>query len=144
MGTPPPLPLKPPPSPAPEGPEDIRVGPVFRDIVLVFVLTAAGGCIVGAWKSSTSADARTAVIALGISNLLTGTIAFTIAGCLAPRRRWPHLATVAAGSWMLNFLTVILFGYTVMQWLSTSIWVAMVMGLGGAISYLWRPKDRVV
>ena len=45
-------------------------------------MTFLGGCLVGIWRGATKADPAGAFVAIAISNLLAGTIAFTISGVL--------------------------------------------------------------
>jgi hypothetical protein len=135
---PPPLPPRP---PSPPPPEDIAVWPVFRDIAIVFALTFFGGCLVGFYKGATKSDPAGAVIAVAISNLICGTIAFTISGVLAPPPRWRHLFFVALGSWLLSIINVLAFGVSVQQWLVGAVAMAVVMGAGGGLSYLFK-ADR--
>jgi len=103
-------------------------------------MTFLGGCLVGIWRGATKADPAGAFVAIAISNLLAGTIAFTISGVLAPPPRWRHLFIVGVGSWVLSLVNVFAFGVPVEQWLSGAIGMAMMMGAGGGLSYLFK-KD---
>lgn len=108
---------------------------VARDVVLVWVLTAMGGFIVG--LSGTSIGSDRYMLALGASNLLLGTSAFVIAGCLTPANRWRHLAWVAFYSWLLSIVNV-LFGVRISDWLIGSVFMAIIAGIGGGISVLFK------
>ena len=134
---PPPLPPRP---PAPPPPEEIPLWPVFRDIGIVFGLTFFGGCIAGAWGATTAANPAGILLAVAASNLICGTIAFTISGVLATPPRWRHLFFVGLGSWLLSIINVFAFGVPVQQWMMGAIAMAITMGAGGGLSYIFKPK----
>ena len=125
-----------PPPPTKQG---LRFGPIIRDVAIVWVLTVLGGIVAGVAGGS-HADPKRTQIALAFSNLFFGTVAFTIAGCLAPRPRWNHLAYVALGAWLTGIVNVLFFHVTVPQWMFSALFIGIVMGVGGGISYLFR-KD---
>ncbi|HXG50691.1 MAG TPA: hypothetical protein VNN77_04685 [candidate division Zixibacteria bacterium] len=114
----------------------IRVGPLVRDVVIVWALTAMGGFAVGVITGGPSADPQGFARAVAVSNFFLGVVAFAIIGCLAPQDRWRHLRFVAAGAWVTSLINVVFFGVTVAQWLGGAIFLAIVMGIGGAISGL--------
>ena len=116
----------------------LRIGPIIRDVVIVWVLTAIGGFVAGIATGGPQRDAQRFMLAVAASNLLLGTVAFTIAGCLAPPGRWCHLAIVAAGAWLTSLLNVMFFGVGVAQWTGGAIFMAVIMGIGGAISYVFK------
>jgi len=130
-----PPPIVPPPPPAEEG---LRFGPIIRDVVIIVVLTAMGGFVIG--LTGTVASQR-GMVAIMASNLLFGTVGFIISGCLAPGERWPHLAYVAVGVWLFGLVNVIFFRVGIVQWFFSSIAVGLMMGLGGACSYVFR-RDK--
>ena len=78
------------------------------------------------------------MLALMASNFLLGTVAFTISGCLAPPGRWRHLGFVALGAWLTSLVNVVFFGVSVLQWMGGAIFMSIIMGLGGAISYAFK------
>jgi len=129
-----PPPVAQPPSPAKPG---LRVGPIVRDVVIVWVLTAMGGFVAGVATGGPQRDAQRFMLALMVSNLLLGTVAFTIAGCLAPPARWRHLGLVALGAWITSLINL-LFGVTIVQWIGGAVFMAFIMGLGGAVSYAFK------
>ena len=132
METPPTSPSSPPQS------GDVRIGSIIRDVVIVWVLTAMGGFVAGMATGGPQQDPNRFLIAVAISNLLLGTVAFTIAGCLAPGRRWIHLCLVALGAWLTSLINVIFFGVTLPQWISGAFFLAIIMGVGGGLSYLFK------
>ena len=75
---------------------------------------------------------------LGIANLLMGSIGFAIVGCLAPGPRWRHLTIVAIGLWLTSIVNVIAFGFPLIQWLFAIVGTFLMMGIGGALSYLFK------
>ncbi|HTD88112.1 MAG TPA: hypothetical protein VK850_16175 [Candidatus Binatia bacterium] len=128
--------VQPPPPTKPR----VRFGPIIRDVAIVWVLTAIGGFVAGVAGGKHS-DPTRGQIALVVSNFFLGTVAFTISGCLAPRPRWNHLAYVALGAWLTSLINVIFFHVTVPQWMFSALFMGIIMGLGGAVSYLFK-KDR--
>jgi hypothetical protein len=116
----------------------MRVGLIVRDVVIVWVLTAIGGCVAGVATGGPGRDAQQYVAALAISNILLGTVAFTIAGCLAPPGRWRHLGFVALGTWIGSLINVVFLDFTIWQWLGGAILLVVMMAIGGGISYVLK------
>ncbi len=116
----------------------LRVGPVLRDVAIIWALTTFGGFVIGIAAGSGPRNHAALMAAIGISNILMGTISFTISGCLAPPGRWRHLAMVALGSWLTSFANVLLFGVGVGQWITGAFFIALMMTLGGVISYIFK------
>ena len=141
MDSPPPPPQGQPPT---QLPQQVRIGQVVRDIILVWIFTAIGGFVVGLATAAGGPqhDPQRYILALAASNILLGTLAFTIVGCLAPTPRWRHLAFVALGSWVSSLINVLFFGFSIGQWIFTAFGMAIMMGLGGALSYLFK-KDGI-
>ena len=113
----------------------MRVGPILRDIVIIVALTFIGGFVIGLAAAPTSSRG---MLAIAASNLLLGTVGFVISGCLAVGSRWRHLAYVGLGVWLAGLMNVLLFGFSIAQWFFGIIGVALMMGLGGAISYVFK------
>lgn len=126
------------------GEDRVRFGPIMRDIVILWALTAAGGVIAGIATGGPQQDPTRFTIAVAVSNFFMGLVGFTIAGCLAPRQRWIHLRWVALGAWISGLLSVVLGMATISQWAYGIVFIALIMGLGGALSYAFKPasKDR--
>ena len=118
--------------------QPVRIGPIIRDVVIIVALTAIGGFVIGLAGSLNSQRGMLAIIA---SNLLLGTIGFIISGCLASGNRWRHLVYVAVGVWLAGLMNLF-FGINIIQWLFSVIFIALMMGLGGALSYIFRRDDR--
>lgn len=120
-----------------------RFWPIIRDVIIVWVLTSLGGFVVGVASSGkASHDTPQSLTALAVSNFLFGTVAFTIAGCLTPLKRWRHLRFVAVGAWFASLINVVFFGVTIPQWIGGAIFMAIIMGLGGAISFVLRREIK--
>jgi hypothetical protein len=118
--------------------------PVIRDVAIVWILTSIGGFVVGFATALANhgqpKDMQRYLLAIAASNLLLGIVAFTIVGCLAPPARWRHLSLVAVAAWLTNLINVAQFGVTIRQWLVGSLFMALIMGIGGAISYIFKGK----
>ena len=122
--------------------QGLRVALIIRDVVIVWVLTAMGGFVAGVATGGPERDVQLYLLAIMASNLLFGTIAFTIAGCLAPPGRWRHLSFVALGVWLTSLVNVVFFAVTIPQWIGGAIFTAILMGLGGAISYAFKRDTK--
>lgn len=125
------------PQPAPTE-QKVSIGPIIRDTAIVVVLTAVGGFVIGL---AGAFGTQRGMIASVASNLLLGTIGFIISGCLSRGNRWCHLGFVALGVWLFGLVNVTFFGVTIIQWIFSSIVIAMMMGIGGALSYIFRRDD---
>jgi len=79
-------------------------------------------------------------LAIAVSNLIFEIVGFTISGCLAPPGRWHHLALVALGAWLVSIFNVVFFNVNIILWMASVVTMAVTMGIGGAISYLFK-KD---
>lgn len=139
--------VSPPPiAPSPPTEPQVRVGPIIRDIVIVWVLTAVGGLVAGVATGGPERDAQRFMLAVAVSNCLLGTVAFTIAGYLAPPARWRHLYFVALGAWLTSLINIVFLDFSILQWIGAAIFMAMftaiIMGIGGAISYLFKKAPK--
>jgi hypothetical protein len=100
-----------------------------------------GGFIAGMATGGPEQDPQRYALAVAASNFLLGTVAFAIVGCLAPPERWRHLGFVAIGAWLASLINVVFFGVTVPQWIFGAIFMAVLMGFGGAISYVFKKRQ---
>lgn len=114
---------------------EVRLGPVLRDVAIVYVLTAIGGFVVG--LAGHRGDPAY-IFSIAVSNLLLGTVGFTISGFLATGDRWRHLGYVALGAWGASFVNVLFFGVTVGYWGVGAFVIALMMGAGGGLSFLFK------
>ena len=135
----PPVKLVEPPRTAPQ--RRLHPAPIIRDVAIVFALTFFGGVVVRIAAGGPAQDAQQVQLAIAASNLFFGTVGFTIAGCLAPPGRWQHLGMVAIGAWLAGLINVAFFGLSIPLWIGGIIAIAIIMGIGGALSYLFK-KDR--
>ena len=106
-----------------------------RDVAIVFVLTFLGGLVVGFTTSMVGAEVNVAAIAL--SNIVFGTVGFTISGCIVKINRFKHLYQVALGVWLLSLINVAFGLVDIQQWLVSILSVLLMMGMGGGLSYLF-------
>lgn len=124
------------------GDDQVRFGPIIRDIAILWALTAAGGVVAGIATGGPEQDSARFTVAVAVSNFFMGLLGFTIAGCLAPRKRWIHLRWVALGVWVSGLLSVVLGLATISQWVYGIVFIAIIMGLGGALSYAFKPASK--
>lgn len=127
----------------PERPPRNQMHPllILRDVAIVWAFTFVGGFVIGFVANIRQFEPNQFVIAIALANLLFGTAAFTLIGCLAPPSRWPHLFFVALITWLMSAVNIVLIGSSVEQWLSSSIAVLIMMGIGGAISFLFKRES---
>lgn len=118
--------------------------PILRDVAIIYGLTFAGGYVAGfaygmAGGNTSNAEGQAIfVLVLAVSNLLFGTIGFAISGWLAPPERWRHLSKVGVGLWLTGLINIAVFNVTVIAWIWSAIFIAIAVGLGGGISYLFK------
>ena len=124
--------------PPPPAKPPLRFGPIARDVAIVWGLTFLGGFVAG--LTGAKHDAHRLTMVLALSNLFFGTVGFTIAGYLAPRPRWNHLAYVALGTWLTSLINVVFFHVKFTQWMTGGFFVLVIMAVGGGLSYLFK-KD---
>lgn len=117
----------------------LAIGLIIRDVIIIWVLTALGGFIVGLATSSSGKEPGQIMLWIALSNLILGSIAFTLIGCLAPAPRWRHLGFVALASWVTGLINVIFMDVTAIQWIGSVIFIAIIMGIGGGLSHLLKP-----
>jgi hypothetical protein len=109
---------------------------VARDVVIVVVLTFLVGFVVGLFGASPDP------VAIAVSNLFLGVVAFTISGRLARGNRWLHLLVMAIGVWLLSLTTVLLpslrlGSMSLVWWIISVIPISLAASLGGGLSYLF-------
>lgn len=117
---------------APGGP-NVRWLAVLRDIALIWLLTFAGGFVVG----MAGATGDTFILAIAASNLLLTTVGFTIAGCLAKQDRFKHLFLVALGLWFTSLVNVLSPAVSLVQWAASIVAILVTMAIGGGLSFLF-------
>jgi hypothetical protein len=110
---------------------------VARDVVIVFILTAIGGFLIGLTGVARTNQAKY-MLAIAAANFLMGIVAFTIAGSLAPAPRWRHLTIVVVASWVASLINVFVFEVPLLQWIFAIIPLFIMMGIGGSISCLFK------
>lgn len=140
---PPPPAIPSPPSPPPLSGQSavdsqIHFGYVLRDVVIVTVLTGIGGFVVGLAADKADRSSSGFVLGLAASNILLGSIGFIIVGCLAKGNRWRHLAYVGVGFWIGGLLNVMLGIVSISQWLLGAFFAALIVGLGGGLSFAFK------
>jgi hypothetical protein len=121
--------------------QPVRIGPIIRDVIIVFGLTTVGGFILGLAGGVSSTNSQCSNLALAASNVLLGTIGFVVSGCLAHGNRWRHLSYMALGVWIIGFVNVLFWGASITHWMVSSVLIALMMGLGGALSYIFKGQS---
>jgi hypothetical protein len=126
----------------------MRIWPIVRDVIFVWLLTGIGGFIISvAVTVVTGGPPKHTpgyILAIGTSNFLLGAAAFTIVGCLTRKAKWRHLAIVAVVAWLTSLINVVLFGTRISQWAAGIIFMAVIMGIGGGLSNLFKASDKSV
>ena len=115
---------------------------IIRDVIIVWILTTIGGFLVG-FQASVSGGLGATTTALALSNMLLGTIAFCISGCMTQEARWKHLAIVATFCWLTSILNVIVGFLTIEAWILSIVWILVWAGLGGGLSFIIKPKIKI-
>ena len=108
-------------------------GRIVRDALLIMLITALGGFLIGVFAASRGDKSSMAAIA--VSNIGLATIGFAISGSLTRANRVRHLLSVAALVWLLSLANVA-FGISLAQWAASAIAILFSCGVGGAISAL--------
>ena len=127
--------------PPPPAQQAVNIKAIIRDVAIVWGLTFIGGFVIGL-SGGLKGDPQRGQLALVASNFFLGTVAFVISGCLAPYPRWRHLGYVALGSWLTSIINVFILHVTIGQWVASSIFISIIMGLGGGISYIFKRDNK--
>tara|TARA_A100001037_G_scaffold305630_1_gene346555 strand:- start:1454 stop:1828 length:375 start_codon:yes stop_codon:yes gene_type:complete len=114
---------------------------IIRDVIIVWILTSIGGFLVGFQAEVVGGQGAT-ITALALSNMLLGTTAFCISGCMIQEARWKHLAIVATFCWLTSLVNVIVEFMTIADWISSIVWILIWAGLGGGLSFIVKPKIK--
>ena len=114
----------------------IRIGPVIRDVGIIWILTGFAGLVLGMAMGGSDRDSLLA--AAGLGNIIFGTIGFIISGSLVKANKWKHLFAVAIGLWLSSFINIFIIGVGVGQWVASLFLVLIMMLVGGLISYIFN------
>lgn len=113
----------------------IRWKALFRDVIIIFLLTFLGGFVIGMAAAGTGGGIPRGAAA--VSNIVFCIVGFTIAGCMAKTHRFRHLLHVAVGVWLLSFVNVLAFPTRLVHWLAGAIVIVITMLIGGGISVIF-------
>jgi hypothetical protein len=116
----------------------IRWGAVLRDVVIIWILTALAGFVVG----FTSPPEANRMMGYALANLIFGSVGFTISGCMAKIGRWKHLLVVAIGVWIVGLINIFIVPINLTQWFFGFIFIVFIMAIGGGLSYLFAPTPK--
>jgi len=119
-----------------ESQRTLSIGAIARDVVILWVLTFAGGFVVGV-ATVGGHDPVHRALAIAISNTILSIIGFTIVGSLATQARWKQLFIVAIILWITS-LANLAFGIPLRSWIVGLPFTLILMAVGGGISYLFR------
>lgn len=108
---------------------------IARDVTILFVLVFFSNVLAVQFVKAMGVEASRDLIAL--SSLFWGIVGFTISGCLVKVSRWTHLTVVALVFWLVSAVNVVLGLIPITSWLTGSILVLIMMGMGGGLSYLF-------
>jgi hypothetical protein len=123
---------------------------LVRDVAIVWVFTALGGFVIGVTAKlfGVAPDFGALLaspqmqIALSVSNLVFGIVAFSIVGALKKTDRFKHLFIVAIGAWLISAANMLFMPLTLVQWLLGALFLAVIMAIGGGISFLFVPSPK--
>lgn len=118
----------------------IRTGPVIRDVIILWILTALGGLVAGV--AAGDATSSRFLIAVALSNFLLGVVGFAISGFLVIGRPWKHLSIVASAAWATSIPNVFLGLSTIARWIFSLPFMFIIMAIGGGLSLLLRQLRR--
>jgi hypothetical protein len=104
---------------------------VARDAAIVLGLTFLGGFVIGITSPN-----ELNISAIAISNIVLSVVGFFIAGCLTKSLRFQHLSVVALCVWLVSAHNILL-GVSFLQWVFSSVYVLITMGVGGGLSLLF-------
>jgi len=111
---------------------------IIRDVIIIWILTALAGFVVGV----TGVGGDRYILGIALANLIFGTVGFCISGCLAKSNRWKHLSIVAVFVWLVGFINVIIIPVTIVSWFSGIIFIFIMMGIGGSLSYIFVKSTK--
>jgi hypothetical protein len=126
----------------PQTREKFRFWAIIRDFLIIQTLTGFGGFVIGVATGVGPQVGSKSWFAHIVSTFLFGTVGFTISGCLTPYNRWRHLGYVGIAVWLSNIYLIFFFGTSLTQWLNNSMFVGIMVGLGGALSYLFKKTAK--
>jgi hypothetical protein len=122
----------------PEATRKTRILPVIRDIIIVLILLEQGPMVVAMVTHSPAHEAPPYTIADAATAFLLGIAGFTLSGYFASAHRWNHLVLVAFGAWFFCILKGIFIGGSVLTGIVVAIIMAILMGIGGALSCVFK------
>lgn len=114
---------------------------IVRDVVIIWLLTAIGGFILGVAISITGRSA-VAMVAVGLSNIFFGIIGFCISGCMIKDQRWNHLIIVALFVWLTSIINILFRSISLIQWLISIIVILIMMAAGGGLSFIFKKPSK--
>lgn len=115
----------------------LEVGKVIRDSGIILLFQFFVGVVIGIGASSGDLDDVT--VAIAIFNLISLPIIFGVLASLKPPSiRWKHISLVAVIIWISGIAGVITGFSDIGAWVSSALFILIMMGIGGAASYLIR------
>lgn len=115
---------------------------VIRDTLIMFGLTFSGGFVFGFFGQILGLGWSFMLPIINISTIVLTVVGFTISGAIAKEERFKHLFLVAIGFWITG-LNNVLFGFASMiTWFISIILILVLMGIGGAMSFIFVPSSK--
>ena len=105
---------------------------VARDVIIIWIFTAIGGFLIGI----ATTGSKLPMAAIAVSNIILGIVGFCISGCMTEEHRWGHLSSVAIFVWLTSIINVLIGPFSLVNWIMGSIFICIMMGIGGGISFL--------
>lgn len=118
--------------------------PVIKDALIIFILTAIGGFIIGVCKALLGISAENYLIAIGLSNVFFSIVGFLISAVKVKKSRFKHLFKVSFIVWILSSVNIILGYANVLQWCLSAVVILVSMGIGGGLSYIFVSESTEI
>ena len=107
---------------------------VIKDAVIIMLLIFIGTFVLVAILKSTGAQ-KLPANTIAASNILLGSVGFTISGLSTKANRFTHMLKVTLLVWLIGSMNVIFLQTTVSQWFTSIPFILIMMAVGTAVSY---------
>ena len=107
---------------------------IIKDSVIILLIIFIGTFVLVAILKSTGAQ-KLPANTIAASNILLGSVGFTISGLSTKANRFTHMLKVALVVWLIGSMNVIFLQTTVSQWFTSIPFILIMMAVGTAVSY---------